>query len=90
MAKHVIHPVWGPTTDHTQEVALLHERAAQVCDPVEQITIRLAAELLEAHDDTGISLDHWTTARDFVELHLGHAVLPHEPRPCDSPRCGSE
>lgn len=86
MACRVIHQVWGPTTDHTDEIALLHGRAGTTRDPIEQMTIRLAAELLEAHDDTGVSLDHWETARDFVEHHLGRPILlRYGNQPVDSP-----
>ena len=35
----------------------------------------LAADLLEAHDDTGISLDDWLPARLFVELLLDKKIL---------------
>ncbi|GEM_PF-1166445 len=80
MARRVTHPVWGPTTDHAEEIASLHGRATQTREPMERLTIRLAAELLEAHDDTGISLDHWPTAREFVEHHLGGRILTHRPR----------
>lgn len=58
----------------------MHELAAQCPRRERRITIRLAAELLEAHDDTGISLDAWPTAREFVEHHLGSSVLLHEQR----------
>lgn len=35
----------------------------------------LAADLLEAHDETGISLDDWAVARTFVETLLDRPVL---------------
>lgn len=38
---------------------------------------RLAADLLEIHDATGISLDHWGTATAFVRHFTGHDVAPN-------------
>ncbi len=35
---------------------------------------RLAADLLEIHDATGISLDDWPAAREFVEALIGHPI----------------
>ena len=41
------------------------------------IQLNLAADLLEAHDQTGISLDDWVWARRFVEEFIGINVLPN-------------
>lgn len=65
------------TTDHTDEIALLNRRADATEDRQQRLVIRLCAELLQAHDETGISLDDWPTARQVVEHHLGQPVLPN-------------
>lgn len=65
-------------TDHTEQVAELRARAGgsdtagDLTD--EQVDLFLAADLLEAHDDTGISLDAWVSARTFVERHAGITI----------------
>lgn len=63
-------------TNHLREIAFLHFLADRSLGD-ERISLRLAAELLEAHDDTGISLDDWPTARRFVEGHLGSPISPN-------------
>lgn len=65
-------------TDHSEQVAELRRRAG-VSDTAPHLTDRevdllLAADLLEAHDDTGISLDAWVSARTFVERHAGITI----------------
>lgn len=65
------------TTCHKDEVAELEALADQQSDRDEKLAYRLAAELLSAHDDTGISLDDWPTARQFVERRLGKPILPN-------------
>ena len=37
----------------------------------------LAADLLELHNATGISLDDWDSARRFVQAFTGDAVAPN-------------
>jgi hypothetical protein len=38
----------------------------------------LARDLLQLHEDTGFSLDHWSTAKDFVEYFYGpNSVRPN-------------
>lgn len=63
-------------TDHSVEVARL--RASCPPDTHEltddQVATLLAADLLEVHDDTGISLDTWITAREFVERRIGRTI----------------
>lgn len=54
------------TTSHADEIAGLRDHALQLA---------LAADLLEAHDETGISLDAWQAARAFVERHIGKPIL---------------
>lgn len=64
-------------TDHSDDVARLRASCPPDTTPVltdEQVATLLAADLLEAHDDTGISLDHWIAAREFVERHIGRTL----------------
>ncbi len=62
------------TTDHAVEIAWL--RLPREDDSFMDALMReLAADLLEAHDDTGISLDDWLPARLFVELLLDKKIL---------------
>lgn len=64
-------------TDHADDVARLRAQCPPDTTPVltdEQIALLLAADLLEAHDDTGISLDNWIAAREFVERHIGRTI----------------
>lgn len=65
------------TTDHSDEIIGLINLAQDTLDADLQTSLRLAAELLASHDDTGISLDDWPTARRFVENLVGHPVLPN-------------
>ena len=68
-------------TDHSEERATL-QRKIEWCEKFEQVgsnlletqALRLAVDLLQAHDDTGISLDNWWVARDFVENLLGSPI----------------
>lgn len=39
--------------------------------------LAVAADLLEIHAQTGLSLDHWDSARTFVERHTGASVVPN-------------
>lgn len=65
------------TTDHAEEIAELWANSTKQDDKLRMVDFMLAAELLQAHDDTGISLDDWPTARQFVERHLGQDILPN-------------
>jgi len=65
------------TTDHSDEIAQLREMADKAEERHEKVTIHLAADLLQSHDDTGISLDDWPYARQFVEFYLGKPILPN-------------
>jgi hypothetical protein len=65
------------TTDHADEIALLKALALAKPRGLERLSYTLAADLLSSHDDTGISLDDWPAARQFVELLLGSPVLPN-------------
>lgn len=53
-----------PTTDHTAQIAALREHNS--------IQTSLAADLLEIHDATGISLDDWENAREFIRAALDY------------------
>lgn len=46
-------------TDHSKTIKALREEHSINCE--------LAADLLEMHDNTGLSLDNWGNARVFVE-----------------------
>jgi hypothetical protein len=62
----------GGTTDHSEEIRELRERARTYAQsaPASAIVCRAAADLLEVHDRTGISLDRWDGPRDLVNLAL--------------------
>jgi len=65
-----------PKTDHSADIAHLRDRSSELAAPWAESANRLdlAADLLEMHDATGISLDAWPTARRFVEVTLGHPI----------------
>lgn len=46
-------------------------------EQVLQDAATLAADLLDLHKRTGISLDNWDAARRFVEHHTGEQVVPN-------------
>lgn len=53
-----------PTTDHSKYIAALREHNS--------IQSSLAADLLEIHDATGISLDNWDNAQEFIRAALAY------------------
>ena len=53
-------------TDHSEDIARLRESDA--------VEIQVAADLLELHDWTSLSLDDWHTARTWVESLMGHPL----------------
>lgn len=55
--------------NHGEQIAMLRGRHG--------LDNQLAADLLELHDRTGISLDDWETARTFVENLTGSSVAPN-------------
>jgi len=68
----------GGTTDHSEEIAMLRQLAGEVTSNTNLVVdVNLAADLLEAHDQTGISLDDWPYARRYVERFIGRSVLPN-------------
>lgn len=64
----------GGVTDHGAEVMRLRERAKKK-ERYDQLVYLLAADLLEAHDESGISLDDWPSARSLVELLIGDEIV---------------
>lgn len=50
------------TTDHSYEIDILRAHRS--------IQTALAADLLELHDKTGISLDNWENANAFVSQQV--------------------
>lgn len=67
----------GGTTDHSEEIGALRTMARLTTHEHFKRSYQLAADLLEAHDDTGISLDDWPAAKLFVESLTGEPVLPN-------------
>jgi hypothetical protein len=69
----------GVYTDHSAAIAALRARCPSDTAALddEQVATLLAADLLEAHDDTGISLDNWISAREFVERRIGREIEPN-------------
>lgn len=66
-----------PRTDHFINIDALKGRAKSLRaagQNSEADAALLAAELLEIHDATGISLDNWATARRFVETRIGESI----------------
>jgi hypothetical protein len=61
-------------TDHSHDVAYLRDTAGGMTPGVIQTTYNTAADLLEAHDATDISLDDWVSARGLVEMLIGKAI----------------
>lgn len=54
------------TTNHSGQIEALRDRGTLEDD--------LAADLLELHDATGISLDNFNSARQFVEQRIGGPI----------------
>lgn len=61
------------TTNHAGHIYALRERMRDAENP-NALEDGLAADLLELHDRTGISLDNWDTARMFVERQIGASI----------------
>jgi hypothetical protein len=65
-----------PRTDHSTTIASIREQAETLPEgTVERLAALTAADLLELHDDTGISLDSWVSARELVEHFAGHVIV---------------
>lgn len=62
-----------PSGTHADEIERLRKLAA-VNASASASRLRLAADLLELHDTTGISLDDWQSAREFVEMAIGREI----------------
>lgn len=71
-------------TDHSAIIQEMRERVQILEDHKHVLTseyddllllaLPVAADLLEIHDATGISLDNWPSARTFVERLSGVAI----------------
>ncbi len=70
------------TTDHSEEIGALRFLSDNTPNVEVGILARCAADLLEVHDATGISLDDWTGPRNLVNFALsrfttGGTLLPN-------------
>jgi hypothetical protein len=65
-------------SDHAEEIARLRERAGLSDERQQALVYAVAAELLQAHDETGISLDDWLAPRLLVELLIGGPIIENE------------
>lgn len=69
------------TTDHSEEIGHLRQIGEEMSRSPDPDTIREAVvvlavcELLQVHDHTGISLEHWPEVRTLVETVLAEAGL---------------
>lgn len=62
-------------TDHSTDITALRDRAATYEEgSFVRLTVETAADLLELHDETGISLDNWVAARGLVENLIRHEI----------------
>lgn len=66
------------STDHRGEIDELLDRL-NVTEPqtLEAMALMVSIDLLKAHDETGISLDDWVSARQLVEHLLGYPIMPN-------------
>lgn len=61
-------------SDNRIEVGLLRQRAELMPDGLRKLAYLASADLLECHDDTGISLDDWTAVRNLVEFCIERSI----------------
>lgn len=63
-------------TDHSEAICKLRQVAMEQMaeGSLEQLAHLTAADLLEAHDETGISLDNWAAARALVEYCMERRI----------------
>lgn len=64
----------GGNTDHSLEIWELREKAKRK-ERYDALVYTLVADLLQAHDESGIALDDWSAARDLVEMLIGEPIL---------------
>lgn len=64
-------------SDHAEEISGLRAAVEQGA-ALEALARAVAADLLQAHDETGISLDEWLSARVLVETLIGKPILENE------------
>lgn len=70
------------TTDHSEEIAALRGVADDDTDGMSDLNkavLLAAADLLEVHDATGISLDNWFGPKELIAQAL-KMVYPDEDR----------
>lgn len=71
----------GGTTDHSEEISQLRgavtalDQIGGLRTTITYQAMDLAADLLEMHDQTGISLDSWPAARALVETLTGKPIV---------------
>lgn len=63
-----------PRTDHSTDITNLRARAETASGSLNRLALAAAADLLELHDCTGISLDNWPSARALVETLTEHPI----------------
>ena len=68
-------------TAHVNDIKVLRDRAKwrekftdAGSNKTERLAFETAADLLELHDSTGISLDNWESARGLIEHLLNHSI----------------
>lgn len=65
-------------SDHSKEIAQLRRQAGAATESQDALVFAVAAELLQAHDQTGISLDDWLAPRLLVERLIGGPIIENE------------
>ncbi|HEX6514482.1 MAG TPA: hypothetical protein VF049_02840 [Nocardioidaceae bacterium] len=65
-------------SDHSEEIARLRTQAGSATGAQDALVFAVAAELLQAHDETGISLDDWMAPRPLVERLIGGPIIENE------------
>lgn len=65
-------------TDHSDDISALRRKAVDERDEVRALVLGTAADILELHDETALSLDKWENARSLVESLIGHPINENE------------
>lgn len=71
-ATHIHDIKWLREADQAEDQQIVDEAIERV-GSIRNL-LDLAADLLEMHDATGISLDNWPAARTFVEHLIGRPI----------------
>lgn len=61
-------------TDHRKQIEALRTWSNLTTFRSQQLSLLVAADLLEMHDRASLSLDNWRSARRLVELYTGEPV----------------